>query len=44
VIAGRGGLPPQTRLMQKPVNPDWLQGYLTALVDSRRQGLPGRCR
>lgn len=44
VIAGRGGLPPQTRLLQKPVNPDWLQGYITALVDSRRQGSAGSRR
>lgn len=44
VIAGRGGLPPQTRLMQKPLNADWLQGYITALVDGQRQGLMGRRR
>lgn len=44
VIAGRGGLPPQTRLMQKPLNADWLQGYITALVDGQRQGLIGRRR
>ncbi|MCX7255609.1 MAG: response regulator [Polaromonas sp.] len=44
VIAGRGGLPPQTRLLQKPFNADWLQGYITALVDSRRQGFAGSRR
>lgn len=31
-IAARGGLPPQARLIQKPINFDWLQGYITALV------------
>ena len=31
-IAERGGLPPNSNLLQKPVNFDWLQGYLTALV------------
>ncbi len=31
-IAERGGLPPNSSLLQKPVNFDWLQGYLTALV------------
>jgi CheY-like chemotaxis protein len=31
-IAARGGLPAEARLVQKPVNFDWLQGYLTALV------------
>jgi CheY-like chemotaxis protein len=31
-ITARGGLPPQARLVQKPVNFDWLQGYVTALV------------
>ena len=31
-IAARGGLPPQAHLLKKPVNFDWLQGYLTALV------------
>ena len=33
-IAERGGLPPHAHLMQKPVNFDWLQGYLTALVSA----------
>jgi CheY-like chemotaxis protein len=31
-IAARGGLPLQARLIQKPVNFDWLQGYVSALV------------
>jgi len=31
-IAERGGLPLQAHLLQKPVNFDWLQGYLSALV------------
>ena len=31
-IAARGGLPSHARLIQKPVNFDWLQGYVTALV------------
>lgn len=31
-IAERGGLPPNSHLLQKPVNFDWLEGYLTALV------------
>ncbi|NMM11577.1 MAG: response regulator [Polaromonas sp.] len=31
-IADRGGLPAHAYLVQKPVNFDWLQGYVTALV------------
>lgn len=31
-IAERGGLPLHAQLLQKPVNFDWLQGYVTALV------------
>lgn len=31
-IAERGGLPSHAHLLQKPVNFDWLQGYVTALV------------
>ncbi|MBK5205478.1 MAG: response regulator [Polaromonas sp.] len=31
-IAERGGLPSHAQLLQKPVNFDWLQGYVTALV------------
>lgn len=31
-IAARGGLPPHAHLLSKPINFDWLQGYMTALV------------
>lgn len=31
-IAARGGIPLHAHLVQKPVNCDWLQGYVTALV------------
>lgn len=31
-IAARGGLPGDAHLIRKPVNFDWLEGYLTALV------------
>ena len=31
-IEARGGLPQHAHLVQKPVNFDWLHGYLTALV------------
>lgn len=31
-IAARGGLPKHAHLVQKPVNCDWLLGYVTALV------------
>lgn len=34
-IEERGGLPPNTVLVEKPVNPYWLQGFLTALVTFR---------
>ncbi len=43
VITARGGLPPQARLMQKPLNADWLHGYLTARVDTQRV-MMGRIR
>lgn len=44
-ITGRGGLPPQARLIQKPLNADWLHGYVTALVDGQRQNAAaGRSR
>lgn len=36
-IAGRGGLPPLSHLLQKPVNFDWLHGYVTALVTANRK-------
>ena len=31
-ITARGGLPPHAHLLKKPVNFDWLHGYLSALV------------
>lgn len=31
-IADRGGLPRHASLLKKPINFDWLQGYMTALV------------
>lgn len=51
-IEARGGLPQHAQLLQKPVNFDWLQGYLTALVSvnaksrgaltaTSRKALPG---
>ena len=36
-VVARGGLPPQALLLSKPVNFDWLQGYLTALVTANRK-------
>lgn len=36
-IASRGGLPLHARLLQKPINFDWLQGYVTALVTANVQ-------
>ena len=36
-VASRGGLPPLARLLQKPVNFDFLEGYLTALVTANRK-------
>ena len=36
-IAARGGLPLHARLLQKPINFDWLQGYVTALVTANVQ-------
>ena len=35
-VQARGGLPEQAHLMQKPVNFDWLHGYLTALIAANR--------
>src|SRR3982751_4036745 len=31
-VQARGGLPPEAHLLQKPINFDWLHGYITALV------------
>jgi excisionase family DNA binding protein len=36
VVEARGGLPEHAHLMQKPINFDWLHGYLTALVAANR--------
>lgn len=36
-VAARGGLPPHAHLLQKPVNFDWLHGYLTALLTANRK-------
>ena len=33
-IDARGGLPLHAHLLKKPVNFDWLQGYLTALASA----------
>lgn len=35
-VAARGELPPGTIVRPKPVNFDWLHGYVTALAGSRR--------
>lgn len=35
-VEARGGLPEHAYLMQKPINFDWLHGYLTALVAANR--------
>ena len=35
-IAARGGLPLHAQLLQKPVNFDWLHGYISALVVANR--------
>ena len=35
-VKSRGGLPLHAYLMQKPVNFDWLHGYLTALIAANR--------
>jgi excisionase family DNA binding protein len=36
-IAARGGLPQHAHLLKKPVNFEWLHGYLTALVTANRK-------
>ena len=36
-VSARGGLPAHARMLQKPVNFDFLQGYLTALVTANRK-------
>src|SRR5881397_2716957 len=35
-IAARGGLPLHAQLLQKPINFDWLHGYISALVVANR--------
>lgn len=35
-VTARGGLPPGTLFRQKPVNFDWLHGYVTALLNALR--------
>ena len=35
-VALRGGMPEYAHLMQKPINFEWLHGYLTALVAANR--------
>lgn len=39
-IADRGGLPEHAQLLQKPINFDWLHGYVTALVTANRKWRP----
>ena len=34
MIKSRGGLPQHAHLLQKPINLDWLEGYMTALVNA----------
>ncbi|SFU93183.1 DNA binding domain-containing protein, excisionase family [Polaromonas sp. YR568] len=36
-VEARGGLPPHAHLLRKPVNFDWLHGYLTALLTANRK-------
>jgi YesN/AraC family two-component response regulator len=36
-FVARGGLPEDCHMLQKPINFDWLQGYMTAMVSSRRK-------
>jgi excisionase family DNA binding protein len=36
-IEARGGLPQHAHLLKKPVNFEWLHGYLTALVTANRK-------
>lgn len=36
-VQARGGLPTHAHLLQKPINFDWLQGYLTAMVTANRK-------
>ena len=36
-VKARGGLPSEAHLLQKPINFDWLHGYITALVIANRK-------
>lgn len=36
-VAARGGIPAHAHLLKKPINFDWLQGYVTALVTANRK-------
>lgn len=36
-VKARGGLPSEAHLLQKPINFDWLHGYVTALVTANRK-------
>lgn len=36
-VQARGGLPSEAHLLQKPINFDWLHGYVTALVTANRK-------
>ena len=36
-VKARGGLPSEAHLLQKPINFDWLHGYITALVTANRK-------
>lgn len=43
-IQARGGLPPDAFRLQKPVNFDWLQGFVTALVIANARWRPSAQR
>ncbi|GAB3472644.1 response regulator [Polaromonas eurypsychrophila] len=36
-VAERGGLPPNSHHLEKPINFDWLHGYVTALLVANRK-------
>lgn len=36
-VAERGGLPPNSHYLKKPINFDWLHGYVTALLVANRK-------
>ncbi|MFI5447526.1 response regulator [Polaromonas sp. UC242_47] len=37
VVKERGGLPPSAHYLEKPINFDWLHGYITALLVANRK-------